>query len=212
MLEELKSHLIFKNGVVKPDDALFLKLKSYKLSENRLAHSQRVADLCYKVAISNRLSDPIKYYISGLLHDIGKGFSDDEALKIIKNVYKEVPKVESFAYHAFVGAYLASADFRVESSEILEAIKYHCTGYKELSSVGKVLYACDKIEPGRGYDSDYMINSMLSDFEGGFKLVLHENLIFLSKKANLSPLMFLEKTNYLSKECFLRYLDINEFK
>ena len=52
----------------------------------------------------------------------------------------------------------------------------------------EIVFACDKIDPTRGYDSKYMIDAMKKDYASGFKLVLHENMIYLEKKKFLKKL------------------------
>ena len=211
MLEVLKNNLILENGVVKPNESLFLKLKSYNLTERRFIHSLSVAQLCYDVAVSNNLEDPLVYYICGMLHDIGKATSDEESIEIIKKNFDEV-NIPKYAYHAYVGVVFARDDFGINENEVLDAIKDHCLGNKDLSSFGKILYACDKIDPKRGYDSQYMIDRMLKDYKEGFVFVLHENLIHLSNKHNISPLDFVRTGNEYSKLCFESYLDLSEFE
>ena len=53
-----------------------------------------------------------------------------------------------------------------------------------MSPMGMIVYAADKIDPLRGYDSKEMIESMMNDYSKGFKFVLDENRNFLLSKKN----------------------------
>ena len=77
---------------------------------------------------------------------------------------------------------------------------FHCTGNSNLSPLAKVIYACDKIDPLRGYDSKFMIDKLMENYEDGFKLVVKENYNYLKEKCKDSIDLS------LSKKCFDYYL------
>jgi HD superfamily phosphohydrolase YqeK len=45
------------------------------------------------------------------------------------------------------------------------------------------VYASDKIEPLRGYDSQPLLNACQTNLQEGFKRVLEENIRFVKQKA-----------------------------
>ncbi len=159
------------------------KIDNY-LSGRRLEHSISVANLAFKVATSNNLPFPGTYYLTGLIHDIGKNIAKEEQRDYIEKYYRYYTDIPEYAYHQFVGSAIALKEFGITDKTILKAIKYHCTGNKEMSDLGKVIYACDKIEPTRGYDSSDLIESMLNNYESGFIKVLEENMKFISSRTN----------------------------
>lgn len=169
------------------------------LKEKRLSHSLRVASLAYMIAASNGLPTLEKAYIAGILHDIGKDIDEGKALEIMKEHYPEDMDLPEYAYHQFVGEYLAKKEFGIKDQEILKAIRYHCTGAPMMGQISRIIYAADKIEPGRGYDSRKMIKACLKDYQAGFRYVLSENKIFLEGKD-------FEVHNRLTDQCFEYYL------
>ena len=184
------------------DNKLFIYDELDKLiGGHRLLHSISVANLCYDVAESNKLKQPYKYFIAGLLHDIGKHYGDAQSLKLMKSKFNEYVDLPEFSYHQFIGVELCKRIFKVSNEEILTAIKYHCTGNDHMTTMGKIVYACDKIDPLRGYDSKDMINAMMKDYESGFEYVIRENLKFISSKSKME----LEQFDRLSKSCFKKY-------
>lgn len=53
--------------------------------------------------------------------------------------------------HGHMASIMAKEWFEVEDSVILNAIKHHTFGSKDISSVGKILYLADHLEPARAF-------------------------------------------------------------
>lgn len=176
------------------------KLAKY-IPEKRLNHSIQVANLALKIARLNNLEHPEKYFIAGLLHDVGKTYGNDskEALDFMKEYYPHYVNLPSFAYHQFIGEYIAKNNFGIDDKEILDAIKYHCTGNKNMNPVGMVVYASDKIEPTRQFDSTWLINSCMKNYKQGFVDTLKDNKKYLLAHNK-------DITNELTDACFEQYL------
>lgn len=192
-----------------PDEVLFyivehdlyagmVELKK-TLSPQRLAHSKSVANLAYEIAKANKLEKPLDAFVAGLLHDLGKDIGRDKQIEIMKNQFPEYVDMPKFAYHQFAGAYLAQAKFGITDKEIIKAIEFHATGNSGMGILGKIIYAADKIEPTRGFDSTDLISAMMNDAETGFKIVLQANKDFLlnTQKSIENPLTY---------NCFKEYL------
>ena len=171
------------------------KLHSY-LKDKRFNHSVSVASLAFDIAKSNNIEHPEKAYIAGLLHDIGK---EIDQKPIMEEHYKDYLDLPKFAYHQFAGEYIAKVEFQIVDKDILEAIKYHATGNEKMSQLAKIVYAADKIEPTRGFDSKELIDEMMKDIDEGFVKVLKANKEFLeNNRGNIN--------NPLTLKCFNYYL------
>ena len=170
------------------------------LFEQRYAHSLEVAKLAYQIALSNKLDNPSRAYIAGLLHDCAKSIKKRAASGLIIHYYREYAKMPFWSYHQFIGALLAKTTFNVKDEEILDAIRYHATGKANMTPLGMIIYAADKIEPTRGYDSKDMIEACLKDYKAGFLYVLDENRKYLIQKGK-------DYKNKLTVECFNCYLN-----
>lgn len=176
------------------------KLAKY-IPEKRLEHSLQVANLALNIALVNSLSHPEKYFFAGLLHDVGKTYANDseEAINFMKKHYPHYVNLPNFSYHQFIGEYIAKNDFGITDKDILNAIKYHCTGNKNMNSVAMVVYASDKIEPTRQFDSRSLINSCLKNYKQGFIDTLIDNRKYLLSHNK-------DITNELTDACFEMYL------
>lgn len=168
------------------------------LSEKRIKHSIEVAKMARKIALSNRL-DHKSAFLAGLLHDIAKEVPDDNREFLMGTHYPEYHHLYKWLHHQFVGEFLARTSFSVANEEVLEAIKWHATGKNKMSPISEIVYSADKIEPTRGYDSQYMIDACLKDYHSGFILVLKENKTFLESKN-------FDTTNELTQACYDYYL------
>lgn len=90
--------------------------------------------------------------IAGLLHDCAKCLTDEKRLSICKKNKIPVTAVEKknpFLLHAKVGAYLAYQKYGVSNPDILNAIRSHTTGRQNMSTLEKIVFVADYIEPGR---------------------------------------------------------------
>ncbi|MBQ6731263.1 MAG: nicotinate-nucleotide adenylyltransferase [Bacilli bacterium] len=173
------------------------KVRSY-IKESRFNHSLSVAHLAYRLAKKHQL-DYQKAYIAGILHDLAKGIDKDESLAMMKQLYPEFLDIGAYAYHQFLGETLVKRDFNIQDEEILNAIKYHTTGRANMCWLEKLIYAADKIEPSRPFDSSDLIAAMEEDLNGGFLTVLKANYDYLKEHHKAID-------NRLSDECFKQYL------
>lgn len=173
------------------------KIKGY-IDEKRYNHSLSVARLAYKIAKMHKL-DYQKAYIAGILHDIAKGVDREERLVLMKKYYPDYLDIGTFAYHQFLGEMIAKRDFDIQDQDILNAIKYHTTGRKDMSWLEKLIYATDTVDPLRDYDSSELIKALENDLSSGFVIVLKANYEFLK-------IRHLSIDNRLSDACFKAYL------
>lgn len=174
-------------------------LSSY-MTEKRLNHTLSVSSLAYDIAISNHL-DGHKAYLSALLHDIGKEIDINLQYQYVKDNYPSlVDSIPRVLYHQFYSEKIARETFKIKDQEILDSIKYHATGRENMGVYEKIVYASDKIEPTRGYDSSSLIEECKKDINTGFIDVLKENIKFF-EQTNKSY------HNKLTDQCIKYYLE-----
>jgi len=179
-------------------DLYFVKEVEKHIDGKRLEHSKSVALLAYKIALNNKIEKPYRAYIAGLLHDIGKNV-DSDIKKYVEENYKQYLPLDEKLYHQFYSAKLAKEVFHIEDQDIIQAIEYHATGINDMNPIAKIVYASDKIDPKRGYNSSKMIKAMMADYKEGFIYVLKENKKhLLSKGRNIN--------NVLTEACLKQYL------
>lgn len=127
------------------------------LSEERLRHSYSVANYAKKLAkVYGKRKKLVRLaYLAGLAHDIAKELPDKEQLAILEKTGKQLNRVEKQRInllHGLTGAYVLEKQFGIKLKVVLDAVKYHTFGSKNLRTLGKLVYIADKIEPARDYD------------------------------------------------------------
>lgn len=173
------------------------RLENY-LGKKRLAHSFSVARLAYLIAETNRLAKE-KAYLAGLLHDLGKNVPLNAQKALMNAHYPSYLGFNDDNLHQFIGEYLAKTEFNITDEEVLSAIKTHNTGDEKMNPLQMVVYAADKIEPTRGFDSTDLIEACMSDYYQGFITTLDANREFLSGKG-------VDTNNPMTNACFKMYL------
>jgi len=121
------------------------------LTDHRYTHSLGVVETAIKMAHIFG-ADVEKTEIAALLHDCAKQIPHNTQLDMCKAYgipLDEVKEKELGLLHAELGAYLAEHEFGVTDAHILDAIRYHTLGRREMSDMEKILYLADIIEPNR---------------------------------------------------------------
>lgn len=119
------------------------------LNDERYRHVLGVEQTAIELAKRFNL-DENKASLAALLHDCAKCLSPEELHQIIIKNNIEVSKMEMECIktlHAPVGAYFAKTKFGIEDKEILDAIRYHTMGSKNMTLMDKIIFLADKIEP-----------------------------------------------------------------
>ena len=127
-------------------DQLFAALKP-----RRFAHSLSVACTSRQLAVLHG-SDPLKAEQAGLLHDCAKCLPMKEMRRIAENnaLTDDENVLSSDALlHSIVGASVAETDYGMTDPEVLDAIRFHNTGYPGMSRLSMCVCLADFMEPLR---------------------------------------------------------------
>ncbi len=127
------------------------RLIDKRLSAGRAAHSKRVADMAMKLAEHYHINVEAAE-AAGWLHDYAKNLSGRELLEIAEReqlIRYECERSLPQILHGAVGAFLLKEAHIVTDKEILTAIERHTTGAPHMSTLDKIIYIADYIEPGR---------------------------------------------------------------
>ncbi len=169
-----------------------------RMSNKRYLHSVEVAKLSRLIALSNNL-DPLPAFLAGLYHDIGKEVPEAKTMAIMEKYYAKYLDLPAWSYHSFVGEYISKKEFNVTNKDILRAIRFHTTAGAKMKKLDKILYAADKIEPTRDFDSSELIAAMLANVDQGFVTVLKANIDYFKAKG-------IDYQNRLTYEAIVYYL------
>lgn len=158
------------------------------LSSQRIAHTAGCEHEAVQLA---KLwgEDPEKAAVAGILHDSTKNLSYEEQLIlcdkygiILDNAQRENPKL----LHAITGAALAKDRFGV-SEEISQAIRWHTTGKPDMTTLEKIIYLADYIEPTRDFEGVEQLRELAyEDLDKALALGLEMSLEEL-RRQNVEP-------------------------
>lgn len=141
-------------------------------------------------------ADMEKALMAGLLHDCAK-IRGNTALKMIETCEANQIAISAserenpVLLHAKVGAHLAQVKYQVSDHEILSAIAAHTTGKPEMTTLDKIIYIADFIEPNRTKASNLEIvrNLAFQDLDQCLYRILEDSLIYLKKtQAVIDPM------------------------
>ena len=154
LLDDKVYSCIIRNGYYGALPELsWLREKAYALLEpERIAHVVGCESEAVMLA-KTWGEDPDNAAEAGILHDITKKFRGEEQLKLCRKygiVYDEAEEKNTVILHARTGAAMAKELFNI-SDEIAAAIRWHTTGKPDMTTLEKILYLADFIEPTRDF-------------------------------------------------------------
>lgn len=169
------------------------------LSEYRYEHSLRVGEVSKELAHIYHV-DEEKAYLAGIIHDIAKEFTKEQNEEIIKRNgcsldKNSTPRIN----HAIVGAVYAKEKYHLDE-DIIHAIFSHTIGDIPMSTLDKIVFIADKIEPGKNYPQieeerrlakENLDKAMILCLENNHKKLKQENKKIASK--SIEVLSYLKK-------------------
>ena len=155
------------------------------LDPARFTHSRNTAimasDLCKRFGLN-----PKKGYLAGIAHDMCKRFEAKELIRLAHKDGNNISKLEMSKpglLHARAAAVLIKSKYGLEDKDVIEAIRYHTTGVKDMSLYAKAVYVADKLEISRhGVDPALRELSKSADMDILFAAVLNDTVAYLKSR------------------------------
>lgn len=142
---------------------------------------------------------------AGVLHDNAKAIPHPKKIRLCEK-YK-IPMNEAELQnpgllHAKLGAALAAADYRIDDTGILNAIRFHTTGRPEMTLLEKILYISDFIEPGREEIPrlDEIRRMAFIDINRTLLMILENTLSYLKENGEIIDPLTQETYDYYKKQ------------
>lgn len=158
-----------------------------KLKNKRYIHTIGVAYTAANLAFKYN-EDSNLAFRAGLLHDCAKYMNDEEMLRFCYKNNIDISDVERNnpgLLHAKAGVFIARKEYKEDNTFILDAIRWHTTGKKEMSLLEKIVFVADYIEPNRNMDVelDRIRNLAYSDIDKCI-VIIYENTLKFIKGSN----------------------------
>ena len=135
-------------------DEMYKAIKE-KMSEKRFKHVLGVVDTA-KMLANLYDEDVEKAQIASILHDCAKEYTREEMERLCTYYgYESSDNMskEPALLHSKIGSILANATYGVNDEYVLDAIKYHTTGRKDMTMLDKIIFIADYIEPSRNAEN-----------------------------------------------------------
>lgn len=177
------------------------------LDEKRYSHVERVAEYARKLAkIHGENLENVE--AAAYLHDVAKFFELSRMLDLIKGKYPEVQDEMSRStsiLHGFAGAEFVRNNFElfgVDNEDILDGIKYHTVGGRNLSKLAKIIYLADAIEEGRTWEGVEKARELAEgDLDEAIKYEIDTKLRYLiSKDTVIHPNIILFRNSLIYRK------------
>jgi len=132
---------------------------------SRIEHSLSVAAMASRLCVRFGL-DPEDGYVAGLAHDLMKDkpvefqwelageAASETALDFIASIVSRMDAEKSFAdkiIHGPAAAVFLRRECELRDHDMLEAVALHSSASASMSSLAKILFVSDKMEPRRAY-------------------------------------------------------------
>ena len=135
-------------------DAEYTERLRERLTERRFIHSLNVADSARELAGIYGY-DPEKAYTAGLIHDCCKDEPAGLQLSYMLGNGAQLTECEintAKLYHSICGSIYIQKEFGIDDIEIINAVRYHTTGRKNMSLLEKIVFIADFISAERDYN------------------------------------------------------------
>lgn len=128
---------------------------------------------------------------AALLHDVTKALNGGLQLTLCQQydiILDKFSTENRKTLHALTGSVVAERIFG-ESKEVVEAIRFHTTGKADMTTLQKIIYVADYVEPNRGFPGvEQLRNLAYTNLDRALKLGLEMTLSLLKEqKREISP-------------------------
>lgn len=187
----------------------------HKLDADRYEHTIAVTYTATALAMRYN-ADLKKAELAGLLHDCAKCIPDDTKLNKCIKYHISITDAERkspYLLHSKLGAFLAMNKYNVDDKDVINAILYHTTGRAAMSTLEKIIFIADYIEPGRTKAARLpeIRHVAFVDLDIAMHMILTDTFEYLKKKQTSFDLatekaltyyaaLVQEKENLLKKE------------
>lgn len=144
--------LFFKKTYSTLSSAEIVAKEKSNMTEDRFEHCIGVSKTAQRLAELNHY-DEDKAALAGFIHDYAKQVSVEEYRKVIKTkgFDQDLLNWNRSIWHGIVGTYFIQRDLKITDSEILTAVRRHTTADVEMTTLDKIVFMADYIEPGRSF-------------------------------------------------------------
>lgn len=149
------------------------------MNEHRYKHSLSVAQLCVELAKMHHINEK-EAYLAGLYHDVCKQWSKEKAMIWMEHMEPSLLHEHPNIWHGYIASTYVKRFYTMKNKKVLYAIRHHVKGSTK-TTLAKIVYIADKLDPTRGYDSSTTIELCKRDLNEGYQEVMRQQQAYLEK-------------------------------
>lgn len=153
------------------------------LTEKRLKHTYSVAEEAVKLAKRYRI-DEKKAELAALFHDMARSASEEKLDMYVEQFGLPESLIGNVNLsHGKVAAEIMRREYNIEDNDIINAVSFHTTGRAGMSTLEKIVFLADAIEPRRNYPAvDEMRKAAYIDLDEACILSLERTVQYVKSQ------------------------------
>jgi predicted HD superfamily hydrolase involved in NAD metabolism len=170
------------------------------LTENRYKHSLGVQEMASHLA-SIYGADVEKAEFAGRYHDIAKCFDQETMDEYVRKYDLPAEYLGNTALaHSKVAAEILKNDYGVYDEEVLNAVRSHTTGRRDMSLLEEIVYVSDAIEDNRNYSQLKALQKQAeTDLDGVCLIVMDFTIGQIYKKGRVPDNTTIEAREWIKE-------------
>lgn len=174
-----------------------------RMPEKRYIHTKGVMQTAIRLA--EKYDENVKSAeTAAILHDIAK-YADIEWMEQVVKEHGLDQRLVDWGpeiLHGPVGAWIAEHEFSIEDEDILNAIRFHTTGRANMSTLEKIIFVADMIEPNRRFEGVEKLRKKANkDLDKAMRACIRHSIKFLVKtKQPIYPVSIECYNDFVGKE------------
>ncbi|MGL5353084.1 MAG: bis(5'-nucleosyl)-tetraphosphatase (symmetrical) YqeK [Clostridium sp.] len=179
------------------------KIKAYlseNLMESRYSHTLGVVETAKALASKNGV-DVSKAEIAALAHDVAKNMTIESMRQIIEDNNIEMSKETLQTpelWHSIIAPIIGEEVFQIKDKDILNAMRWHTTGKENMTTLEKIIYMADMIEPKRNFRGVEELREItFKNLDEGFLMALNHTIKYLIDKGFCVDINTIKARNYI---------------
>ena len=196
----LTQHGVLQTALPEKTRNEYLQILRKSVDSKRYNHSLGVEKTALELAHRFGVSEAAAQ-TAAIFHDLAKCLTNDQLLTIAQEnnlPLNEVTIKEPRLLHGPVAAFIIERDYGITDADVLNAVRYHTTGRRNMTRLEMIIYVADIIEPNRTYEGIDKLREMSKKSLSGTTLlgVQREIFMLLKREFRIEP-NSLEAYNYL---------------
>ncbi len=173
------------------------------MSPARIKHILGVEQTAVELARLNGI-DAKKASTAALLHDLMRDLNQKDTLAAVEQLgmYLDDYTAENLKVaHGPLAALFARQKLGIDDEDILNAVSCHTVANKKMSTLCKIIYLADAIEPSRDYkDAEQLRELAKKDLDAAYKAALEKTCLYIKSKGESPHPDTLEAINQTRKD------------